>query len=374
LTDRAVRNLANLKKSASTARVLNLLRVWDEHGATDGWKAAPMFRHPSLNRALILKHRLRRDEVDRFRVRRHVATKIILPIDRGDLRIGGRYGFVDEIGYDRLMEETFGIGPSHPDRQVLALMDELPGLDPFLLREQLRRHGFAPDPCYFNLTEADLSRMTEFVSEEIRPLVDLSLGPDADLTAENPVSRLTGKIMSFTPGEDMSSLGATLQLDPQEYEEGVFCWKGFLYYKWSLQTVIGDIGGVLDSVRRAKPYGRLDAEEHIAIERAREAVSRRIILTCESASDMLKVYDEAFVSLTQKGDPTRFRDFLKDAPLLFSRLGERLGAVQHIVSFWRFRTASGKPRLTPEEFLDLLADFEVSLSGRERADVVALAA
>ncbi|MCA3698585.1 MAG: hypothetical protein IOB84_02185, partial [Brevundimonas sp.] len=156
--------------------------------------------------------------------------------------------------------------------------------------------------------------------------------------------------------------------------EGVFCWKGFLYYKWSLQTVIGDIGGVLDSVRRAKPYGRLDPEQSIAIERVREVVERRIILTCESASDMLKVYDEAFVAMTQQGDPSRFRDFLRDAPLLFARLGERLGAVQHIVSFWRFRTASGKPRLTPEEFLDLLADFEVSLSGRERADIMAIAA
>ncbi|WP_029416909.1 hypothetical protein [Brevundimonas bacteroides] len=374
MTDRAVRNLANLKKSASTARVLNLLRVWDEHGGTEGWKAAPMFQHPALNRALILKHRLRRDEVDRFRVRRHVATKIILPIDGGDLRIGGRYVFVDQIGYDRTMEETFGIGPSHPDRHVLALMDELPGLDPFLLREQLRRNGLAPDPCYFNLTEADLSRMTDFVAEEIRPLVDLSLGPDADLAAENPVARLTAKIMSFTPGEDMSALGATLQLEPQEYEEGVFCWKGFLYYKWALQSVIGDIGGVLDGVRRARPYGRTEPDQYIAIERAREAVDRRIILTCEAAADMLRVYDEAFVAMTQNGEPTQFRDFLRDAPLLFTRLGERLGAVQHIVSFWRFRTAAGKPRLTAEELLDLLADFEISLSGRERADVVTLAA
>jgi hypothetical protein len=257
---------------------------------------------------------------------------------------------------------------------VLALMDELPGLDPFLLREQLRRNGLAPDPCYFNLTDADLLRMTEFVAEEIRPLVDLSLGPDADLAAENPVARLTAKIMSFTPGEDMSALGATLQLEPQEYEEGVFCWKGFLYYKWALRSVIGDIGGVLDGVRRARPYGRTEPDQYIAIERAREAVDRRIILTCEAAADMLRVYYEAFVAMTQQGDPARFRDFLRDAPLLFTRLGERLGAVQHIVSFWRFRMAPGKPRLTAEEMLDLLADFEISLSGRERPDVVALAA
>ncbi|MEQ7154878.1 hypothetical protein [Brevundimonas aurifodinae] len=374
MTDRAVRNLANLRVSASTARVLNLLQVWHEHGGSEGWKSGPMFQNPTLNRSLILKHRLRRDEIDRFRVRRHVATKVILPIDQGDLRVGGRYLFVDQIGFDRTLEETFGIGPSHPDRKLLALMDELPGLDPFLLREQLRRNGLAPDACYFNLSPADLGRMGEFVASEIRPLVDLSLGPDTDLAAENPVARLTAKIMSFTPGEDMSALGATLQLEPQEYEEGVFCWKGFLYYKWSLQTIIGDVGGVIEGVRRVRAAGRVDADQHIAIDRAREQVRRRIILTCEAAADMLRVYDDAFTGLTQRGDPSAFRDFLRDAPILFARLGERLGAVQHIVSFWSYRMAAGKPRLTAEELIDLLSDFETSLSGRERPDVVALAA
>jgi hypothetical protein len=374
LTDRAVRNLANLRVSASTARVLNLLQVWHEHGGSEGWTSAPMFQNPTLNRSLILKHRLRRDEIDRFRVRRHVATKVILPIDQGDLRVGGRYLFVDQIGFDRTLEETFGIGPSHPDRRVLALMDELPGLDPFLLREQLRRNGLAPAACYFNLSPADLGRMGEFVATEIRPLVDLSLGLDADLAAENPVARLTAKIMSFTPGEDMSALGATLQLEPQEYEEGVFCWKGFLYYKWSLQTIIGDVGGVIEGVRRVRAAGRVDADQHVAIDRAREQVRRRIILTCEAAADMLRVYDEAFEGLTVRGDPSAFRDFLRDAPILFARLGERLGAVQHIVSFWSYRTATGKPRLMAEELIDMLSDFETSLSGRERPDVMALAA
>lgn len=374
MTDRAVRNLANLKKTASTARVLNLLRVWQEHRHAEGWKAAPMFRHAALNRALILKHRLRRDEVDRFRTHRHVATKIILPMDGDDLRLGGRYLFVGQTGYDRTMQETFGVGPHHPDRQVLALMDELPGLDPFLLREQLRRNGLTPDPCYFNLSEADLARMSEFVAREVQPLVDLSLGPDVDLAAVNPVARLTARIMCFTPGADMSTLCATLRLEPHECDEGVFCWKGFLYYKWALNSVIGDVGDVLEGVRRTRPYGRACAEQIVALERARERVDRRILQTCEAAADMLRVYDDAFFAMTRRGDPTRFRDFLRGAPLLFSELGERLGAVQHVISFWRFRAAAGKPRLTYEELFDLLADFETSLAGRETPDAAPLAA
>ena len=81
MTDRAVRNLEHLKSSASTARVLNLLRVWEENGdsAPDGavrnpdWAARPIFRTPALNRALIIKHRLRRNETDLFTGRRLAA-------------------------------------------------------------------------------------------------------------------------------------------------------------------------------------------------------------------------------------------------------------------------------------------------------------
>ncbi|MDP3404970.1 MAG: hypothetical protein Q8S03_09780 [Brevundimonas sp.] len=374
MTDRAVRNLANLRKSASTARVLNLLRVWRDHGGTDGWRDAPLFRNPLLNRALLLKHRLRRDEVDRFRVRRTVATKIILPIDDGDLRVGGRYVFVNQTGFDRTLEESFGIPPGHPDRRILALIDDLPGLDPFLLREQLRRHGHTPDACYFNVSEADLASMAAFVSAEIAPLVDLSLGPDCDLEASNPVARLTSKIMSNSPGEDMSMLGQTLMLKPDEYEEGVFCWKGFLYYKWSLQALTGQIGGVMDSVRRVRPSGRVDAEQLAAISRARDQVRRRILLTCEATAAMLRVYDEAFQGLAAEGRPMAFREFLKDAPVLFSRLGERLGALQHIVSFWTYRMAPGRPAPDPDELIDLLTDFDLSLAGQERSVRPALAA
>ncbi len=322
----------------------------------------------------MIKHRLRRNEIDEFRVRRYVATKLVLPIDGSDLRVGGRYIFVDQVGFDGMLEQSLGVGPSHPDRRILSLIDELPSLDPFLLREQLRRNGHSPDPCYFNVSEADLVRMSDFVANEITPLVDLSMGPDADLAADNPVARLTAKIMSNSAGEDMSALGQTLMLAPDEYEEGVFCWKGFLYYKWALQALTADIGWVVDSVRRIKPWGRVDADQHAAIDRAREQVRRRILVTCEATADMLRIYDDAFRGLTREGKPTAFRDFLRDAPVLFARLGERLGAIQHIVSFWRYRMNSDRAAPGAEELLDLLSDFETSLSGRERPDVLQLAA
>lgn len=175
MIDRAVRSLEHLKSSASTARVLNLLRVWEDHGDSgiDGavrnseWADYPLFRTRALNRALIIKHRLRRNETDLFTGRRQVATKVVVPIDDKELKTGGRYVFVNQIGFERVIMAAFGVAPNHPDIETLRLIDKLPSLDPFLLREQLRRSGLDPAPCYFSISENDLQRMQAFVRSEI---------------------------------------------------------------------------------------------------------------------------------------------------------------------------------------------------------------
>jgi hypothetical protein len=48
---------------------------------------------------------------------------------------------------------------------------------------------------------------------------------------------------------------------------------------------------------------------------------------------------------------------------MFYNLGEQLGAVQHIISFWRYRFPEGDRRLVShDELMDMLLDFEDSLT------------
>lgn len=363
MTDRAIRNLAHLRSSASTARVLNLLRVSDLHEHEAEWRKRPVFRSPVLNRALVIKHRLRRDEVDLFHLRRQVATKVVVPIDSSDLTSGGRFVFVDQRGFDRIMLEAFGLDADHPDLTALRLMDALPSLDPFLLREQLRRHAFDPAPCYFTVSEADLERMIQFVEDEIRPLVTLSLG---DLEAVGSTRRFADKILSNDPGDRMEALRQTLQLAPEDYQEGIFCWKGFLYYKWVLTSLMAEVAEVADAVAAVRPIGRMDRNARAYLDRGRQVLRDRILLTRDAAGETLRVYDDAYAALTRKSDPAAFRDFLLRAPRLFTRLGEQLGAIQHVVSFWRFRFAPGAVPAGPDELIDIFMDFETGLADRDQ--------
>ncbi|MBU1540107.1 MAG: hypothetical protein KKC29_13240 [Alphaproteobacteria bacterium] len=362
MTDRTIRNLAHLRRSASTARVLNLLKVGLDHGHEVEWAERPLFQTPALNRSLIIKHRLRRDEADCFYLRRQVATKVVIPLDPADLKSGGRYVFVGQRDFERVMHEAFGVTARHPDMQTLALLDRLPSLDPFLLREQLKRNGQDPAACYFSISDSDLERMSGFVQDEIRPLVTLSLGPD--LEAVGSTRRLASKIMSNNPTDHMEALRRTLRLELEEYEEGVFCWKGFIYYKWVLTSLSAEALAVADAVQTVRPIGKTDRDARAWLDRGRAVLRDRIIETCCEAGRTLDVYDAAFAGLTDESRPASFRAFLLQAPRLFSKLGDQLGAIQHIVSFWRFRFSPGASAVGVDELIDIFMDFETGLAAR----------
>lgn len=365
MSDRAIRSLEFLERSASTARVLNLSHVAKLHGHTQAWREQPLFQTPGLNRALLIKHRLRRNETDLFRGSRRVGTKILLPIDSRELKAGGRYVFFNQINHLAILKEVFGITPDHPDYRTLKLIDELPSLDPFLLREQLQRGGITPAACYFAISEGDMQKMLRFVEGEITPLVQLSLG--GAKASSNSVGRMAAKILSNASGDRMDSLGEVLRLSPEEYDEGIFCWKGFLYFKWTLGSMTEDLVGVMTKVASIKAIGPMDQDAKEYISRGRDVVGKLIRKARTDTRETLQIYDTAYAGLTQDGDPLIFREFLLKAPSLFNRLGEQLGAIQHVVSFWKFRFGPNSPAPTAPELMDIFMDFETSLQGRSEA-------
>jgi hypothetical protein len=362
MADRAFRSLQFLERSASTARVLNLRQTYEAHGHTTAWREQPLFQSAGLNRALLIKHRLRRDETDLLRGQTRVATKIILPLDNSDLRAGGRYVFVEQTNFAHIAKAVFGITPDHPDFKTLELIAKLPSLDPFLLREQLSRAGIHPAPCYFAISEADMEKMMSFVESEIEPLIKLSL--EGTKASTGSVSRMAAKILSNAPENRMDALGEVLRLSPEQYDEGIFCWKGFLYFKWTLKSMAEDIASVAEKIASIKPVGPTDREAREYIARGREVLREQMKRARAEALETLKFYDDAYAGLTQNGDPLMFREFLLKAPALFAGLGNQLGSLQHVVSFWNFRFGPKSATVDVSEMIDIFMDFESSLNSQ----------
>src|SRR5665213_1138612 len=152
--------------------------VYKINGENTEYIEKPLFQSSALNASIIVKHRLRGNESEQFNRSRRTATKLLIPIDINDLRLGARYIFVGQQNFESSMHQAFGveIGEESPDLRTLKILDETPSLDPFLLREQLRRHDLEPARCYFEISQADTLRMFKFAQREIEPLVRMSVG------------------------------------------------------------------------------------------------------------------------------------------------------------------------------------------------------
>jgi len=356
------RSLTALSKTASTARVLNLAAVSETHGADPEHAAAPFFRSTLLNRGLVLKHRLRADDAELLDGGRGAGTKVIIPFDPGNLGSGGASFLVGEKGWHDLVEEVSENEENFErDRSLLECLSGLPSFDPFLLREHLRRKNFHPADCYFTISPSDREQMRRFVEVEVGKLIQLAYG--GGHVSEGSSAKLVEILLASDTDDRLEPLRLTLRLEGDAYREGIFSWKGFLYYKWALNDLMTTLRPVIVEIGKLAVSDSANPEITAFVQSSRSRLQRTIHRRCRDVAETLQVYDEAFARLTQAGDAVAFRDFLLSAPSMFLELGERVGMISHIASFWRYRFPPGASfRAKADDVLDLLQDFETGLA------------
>lgn len=365
------RDLSLIRESGSTARVLNLALAYERFGHTEEFSTRPMFRNKRLNRALILKHALRPHERELFTRPVTSATKVILPYAAKQLELGGVSFLIGERRFERIVRDTVeGYESEHDlqsDVELLKALGALPSFDPFLMRERLRTMGIDPARCYFDLAEADVGRMRQFVSREISQLISLAFAAGGR-EAGDLSHRMAEKLMTDETAKSLDPLRQTLRLSGEEYSEGVFAWKGFLYYKW----LIAEFKPELETFRPRFAGLRVSgstAEERRDLAESRKDILVQMMAAIARVDELLLEYAAAFAALAE-GKPLAFRDFLLKAPSMFIPIGEAVGVIKHIDSFWRFRFPdAAAPMMDADEAIEVLHDFESTLSGIEFAKV-----
>lgn len=359
--ERIYRSLRGLEKTASTSRVLNLAAISVKYAGDPEHAKAPLFNANNLGAVVIIKHRLRVDELDSFDDPVRTATKLIIPFDRANLALGGRALFVGERSWmERLADLRGSVDGLQRDAEVLQAIDELPSLDPFLLREHLKRRGHSISPSHFEISPGDSDRMQKFVGGEIGRLIQLAYN-DEGVGAGN-ITKLVEALLSSQTDERLEPLRLTLRLEGEAYREGIFSWKGFLYYKWVLNGLWPNLKEVLAELAKVRVVGARDSQFISAIEDMRARLRDGLQAQVRGVMGYLKMYDAVFDKLTGEGNATAFRDFLLESPDMFMALGDGAGTMSHIATFWRYRFPKGKP-LTASmgELFDILQDFESSL-------------
>jgi hypothetical protein len=368
-TDRAVRSLTALR-NASSGRVLNLCSLHAGKDGDEDFRARPFFLSPIFNTSILLKHRLRFDEVELFRDSRTVATKVIVPFDRHNLRLGGQSFFIGQDGFEELVREVGNYKtPLDCDRDLalMDLIDQTPSLDPFMLRQKLATHGIAPHADYFAISAADRQQIHSHAVRELKRLIQLAAGAAPD--SATSTGRMVSALLSNEVDEKLAPLRLTLGMTPDEFAEGVFSWRGFIYYKWCIQEAWQILAETLREMRAIQPVGTPTPDEKAFLQESKREVTKTIRTIVKDITKVLAIYDGAYGALVDERRPEMFRQFLEHAPTAFIELGEKLGAIQHITTFWRYRFPRGVRRTIGvvelgEVFEDFLHGLGTSVDSR----------
>lgn len=362
--DGSIRSLHHIRHSGSTSRILNLPLVHQNFANDAEFKSKPLFLSPQLNTSILIKHRLRPHEKEYFTDGRGIATKIVIPFSKADLKLGGLSVFCESEGYEHFLLEVSQdpVGLIR-DRQVLDLIDSVPSLDPFLIRELLAQRGFDVARCYFSFSPADAEKMKHFVGQHIAKLVQIAITTNGADSLRS-TSRLVDALLSHSYDERLDPLRQTMMLDGDAFREGMFSWKGFIYYKWQISQYTSELGKIVGEIRNLKVVGNVTMEEVEYLKRLVGVLQRGIRAEMIEVMSALKVYDDAFQDLSVNGRPLAFRRFLLNAPAMFVSLGERMGALSHIVTFWRYKfPMSTNLKVSAQDAMDILGEFANSISG-----------
>ena len=359
----AIRSLGLIRASGSTARVLNLPLVQERFGVTPEYQAQPLFRVPVFNRALLLKHVVRAHERQHFDHPPSTTLKIVFAFSKRELHLGGHSIMFGERNFDRVIKEACGSSNDSDltaDIELLGLLNSLPSFDPFLMRERLRQNGYEPARCYFDLSNADVLQMRTFVTGEIGQLVDLAAANSGGSTREL-ARKLADKLMTDETAKGLDPLRIALQLSIEDYREGVFAWKGFLYYRWLALSLLPSLSDFKHELLSLRVNGA-DAETRIQLATARARLGKLLDAAVKRVDEALLDYGTAYFGLSS-GEAAVFRSFLLRAPSMFVSTGEAIGVIQHMMSFWRFRfPRSSQAIMHADDAFEIYADFEATLA------------
>ena len=334
--------------------MFNLQAICDEKMQSD-LSGAALFSSPALNRSIIIKHRMRADDLDLMPGQRTVCTKVIVPFDARDLRAGGKSLLIGQHNYLETLRDVGQYHGKHDierDIRILKFLDDIPSLDPFLLREKLRSNGINPDPRYFSISPGDQQRMFDYTAGELDRLTGLAGG------SENATGKMVGALLSNDVDEKLEPLRLTLSLSEEEFREGVFSWRGFIYYKWCLDESWPNLIRALRGIKAIMPIGKITSDERALLESSKNVILRGAKANSMEIRRIIAIYDDAYAGLIERQDPKLFREFLLGAPKLFLDIGDRMGAISHITSFWNYRFPAGAPRSAyADELIAIFQDF-----------------
>ncbi len=385
--DRSLRETLN----SGASRILNVADVTrrlEEAARADGQgqPAHLLFRHRGLNRSVFIKRpkdgapppssplvstaeiledgQLRTITLDaRPRIEKgDIATVVYLPYDTEDIagggasfELGGRgsqQALLDVAGFDARADSE----AVRRDVRLLELIENLPSLDPFLLKDRIAVENVAVPEEYFAISETEFQEIKKYILTKFQPITERVVDP----AARNAAQVTEQFILKLWDAKDLDYLRPiteVFRIDPAQAGEIYYSWKGVTYYEFQYKRGQRTMLGFAEWLHtRAVPshYVKPGLREELDV--AARSVATAFARHLRNVSEILRTYNQSYEDLFVRGGDARpFIGFLRESGTLFWDVAASISAMNHGVAVWRQRTRHADDgRLTADELKPLL--------------------
>lgn len=347
-----------LAATPSNWRILNLNRSTRNLRQVYGSEAGTFFRNKRLNMSIVLKHTIRDHERQMFTDPPIVATKVLVPLDENSLAAGAISFFVGERAYPAIMRQSFGIntlaGAGDKDAVILAKLNETPSLELFLLREMLGAEDIGISKEYFQVSLLEDSAIKSYITRELTPLIRIAI-ENANVAK---INKFVDAIFGTELGAQAADFFQSLGLPQHRWGAVVFAWKAALFYETQFAAAQKRFEAMQSELRALKTYGhnemypRSFVENHLSNLRG---FTDRAYVRCTEGATSFNSARRA--SIIEGGHILELKKYLEELPDNVHGFGGFSAVIDHILSYWSYRTRGLDPKRIPAEiFCTVAAD------------------
>jgi hypothetical protein len=233
------------------------------------------------------------------------------------------------------------------DLRIMSVLDRLPSLDPFLMKDAFQREGLAINEAYFEVSAETWAEIEAFMLQQFEPLVKAAF-PDA-MGSDERARALMDTIWEARDVDALKPLIDGLRLPPYKALDIFSSWRGIVYYSYHHQLVQARLIELMkwlklnDRVIAGKPPS--EGREMIGM---LKLVGDQLRSEWQTVDGVVRKYQTAYDKMFKTGGGSAdFLAFLNGSNETYWRLGNAIGKVNHGLYCWDVMTQRFAQRKLP---------------------------
>jgi hypothetical protein len=316
--------------------------------------APTFFRNRPLNNMVLIKDTLPEDM--RHSGHSPIGTKLFFPFNDGDIYEGGRTIFVSDKNLEKALIQNFGEGALAKDAlaqdlHILNILDRLPSLDPFLLKDVFLNEGIVINPVYFELTKEMWEEIEVFILRRFESVVKAAY-PDA-LASDERARRLIEKIWEARDVVALKPLIDAFRLPAEEALEIFSAWKGINFYSFQYERAKPLFVETFTWLKALQlPPVAISSTERAEFKASMELIKVQLRNEWQRVDTILRNYQDSYDKMFKFNTSSiEFVSFLKNSKAIYWELGNSLGKTGHASYCWNAMSKRFPERKLPWEQL-----------------------